>query len=122
MSIDLIREFIGSGVVINNWKAGGKFVESGLRPVITPTGAKFSTHKVGEAFDLKFSGKYTPETLREYMKKIGCFQPGFLQRTDDEAKPFLYMTRIEWMKNMSWFHLDNSIYGSNDGSIKIIYG
>lgn len=126
---DRIRFFIDTGVKINDWKWGGVFKESGLRPSGTSTGASLSQHKYGRAGDLKFNGNgWTPEKLREYMKKIGCFEAGFRDRTDEEAKPFLLITRIEWVtypnlpdKKMSWFHFDTSNTGNEDGSIQIIW-
>jgi hypothetical protein len=106
-AIDDIRDFIGIPVAINSWASGGTAKSSGLRPLSDNIGAKLSQHKFGRAADLKFNSKdWTPEKLREYMKKIGCFEPGFLDRTDDEARPFIHIRRIEWMRNMSWFHLD----------------
>lgn len=120
-SADLIRKFLGIPVTINNWLFGGNFTESGLRRMDTTTGALLSQHKFGRALDLKFNKNgWTPETLRLYMQDIGCFDAGFLDRTDEIAQPFLYITRIEWMDNMNWFHMDVSNLGSNDGSIKII--
>jgi hypothetical protein len=120
---DAIREFIATPITINNWHTGGNFKESGLRNMATTTGAALSTHKFGRGLDLKFnSPKWNPEKLREYMKSIGCFEAGFLNRTDDEAKPFLNMTRIEWMDNMTWFHMDVSNYCNVDRSIMIVKG
>jgi len=125
IAIDRIREFINTSTTINDYAWGGRFKESGLRNHFTKTGATMSAHKSGKACDLKFSGNgWTPERLREYMKKIGCFEPGFKNRKDEEAKPFVLINRIEWMihKEMTWFHVDRSPYCNSDGSIGIIYG
>lgn len=123
MAVDDIRNFINGSCTINDWFWDGRFKESGLRNPTSTTGADLSTHKIGSGFDLKFNvGKWNPESLREYMKEIGCFKAGFLDRTDELAKPFLNITRIEWLDDMSWFHLDNSVHGNADRSICIVYG
>lgn len=137
-----------TSVNINDWAWGGRFKESGLRPAGIPvgyldqskygevinfnvadpalilrtgTGAPLSQHFFGRALDSRSNtGSWVPEELREYMKKIGCFKPGFLDRTDAEAAPFLLITRIEWIDNMGWFHMDCSPIGSTDGSIEIV--
>jgi len=112
VAIDSIREFLypkkgDGGVTINNWVVGGAAKSSGLRKPDNDIGAQLSQHKFGRAADLKFNaGGWTPEKLRIHMKSIGCFEPGFLERTDPEAAPFIHIRRIEWMENMSWFHLD----------------
>lgn len=121
---DNIREFVNTSVTINNYAWGGVFSESGLRHADSETGSDLSTHKYGKASDLKFnSADWTPEKLREHMKKIGCFEPGFKLRRDLEAAPFLLINRIEWAKDveMTWFHHDTSALGNNDGSIAIIW-
>jgi hypothetical protein len=114
------RSFSKVSVIINNWKWGGNFRYSGLRPFDCPEGSKLSMHKYGKANDLKWNDLGGPEALREYMKSIGCFEPGFRQRKDSEALPFVDITRIEWIDNMSWFHYDTSNGGNADGSIRIV--
>jgi len=125
ITIDLIREFIDIPIIINSQNYhGSKFDLSGVRPENANTGAMFSQHKFGRAFDLKFySDKWTPEKLRLYMKEIGCFNEGFrnnfnysfLDLKDYNKKdrlidyisnklniqtiefiPFMFITRIEW--------------------------
>ena len=51
--IDTLRDELGS-ITINDWLWGGKYKESGLRRHDTSTGAQWSMHKFGGAFDLKF--------------------------------------------------------------------
>jgi hypothetical protein len=125
---DRIRDFINKNntnysVTVNNWYWGGAFSESGLRDPNTKTGAGVSQHKYGRASDSKFdTPEWNPEKLREYMKSIGCFEPGFKMRKDKEAYPFLLINRIEWSTNeiMSWFHFDMSPLAPEDGSIGIV--
>jgi len=124
ITADRVREFVNIPVSINDWINGGNFKESGLREPSTSTGADLSQHKFGRAGDLKFnSSKWNPELLRQYMKSIGCFEPGFRYRTDAEAKPFVFIHRVEWRRTtpMSWFHYDVSPLYSDDGSILIIW-
>ena len=52
-TLDTFREQFGP-ITINNWSSGGPYKESGLRDLLTPTGAKYSQHKFGRAFDCKF--------------------------------------------------------------------
>lgn len=119
-SCNRIRDFVGSPVTVNTANTGGRFSLSGLRPFNTTVGAKLSQHKFGRAADCKFSGKYSPVGLRRYMRSIGCFEDGFLQRTDAEAFPFLLIRRIEWIPNMSWFHLDT--FGGHNAKRIIVVG
>lgn len=51
-AVDDLRAECGR-IVVNNWHIGGAFHESGLRMMTTATGAKFSQHKFGNAFDMK---------------------------------------------------------------------
>ncbi len=53
-------------IVVNNWHLGGMFKESGLRRWDTPTGAPYSLHKYGAAFDMKPT-KTTPQKMHAYI-------------------------------------------------------
>lgn len=53
---ELLRSKTGRPGIINNWKSGGPYKESGLRRKDTPTGAKKSAHKDGLAIDYKTLG------------------------------------------------------------------
>lgn len=126
LTADMIRELVDTSIIINSRNYGGKqFDNSGMRLKNSNVGAKFSQHKFGRANDLKFhSEDWTPEKLRLYMKKIGCFEEGFRkkftipflnlknfnkknslieyifnqldQQVPIEFIPFIFMTRIEW--------------------------
>jgi hypothetical protein len=118
MTADLLREKYGPAT-INNWKVGGTLKERGLRDPDTSTGALFSAHKFGCALDMSFKNA-TAEEIREEMKKVGCFDPGFRYNTPKGAEHFKYIHRVESTLNgkpISWFHMD--IYNSfnEDGSI-----
>lgn len=61
--IDMVRDWVGHPLIINNWESGGKRKESGLRDPNTSTGAPKSAHKIGKAVDLICSN-LTAEQLR----------------------------------------------------------
>jgi hypothetical protein len=68
-----IRTKTGKTIVINNWIAGGRFKESGLRQADTKTGSKLSQHKIGQAIDLKqlnVSGKDWHKFVEENAKEL----------------------------------------------------
>jgi hypothetical protein len=62
----LLRDLTGSSVTINNWKVGGSYSLSGLRP-FKSIGAKMSQHKFGRGIDVKIKG-WTPEDIHELIK------------------------------------------------------
>ena len=68
--LDKFRDNFGQSLVVNNWHIGGDYKESGLRDIITKTGAKRSAHKFGIAFDLKTKDM---DALREFIKSFGAF-------------------------------------------------
>ena len=118
ITIDRIREFLGTGITINNWKWGGDFTDSGYRAPNSTVGSKYSSHRRCCACDLKFdSAEWTPEKLRKYMLEAGAFQSGF--KDDSVNSPgtlrhtFEFVCSIEWIGTsfnstkgiMSWFHL-----------------
>ncbi len=49
-------------ITINTWHNGGSYRQSGIRSPDSHVGSKFSSHKFGCGFDLKFSG-YDAETV-----------------------------------------------------------
>ncbi|MGH8235412.1 MAG: hypothetical protein ACREXP_00130 [Steroidobacteraceae bacterium] len=67
MTLQALRDALGP-ITVNNWHSGGAFKESGLRSFDTSTGAKYSQHKFGRAFDCKF-GKVTPREAADYILK-----------------------------------------------------
>lgn len=56
IAADLFRAKVDRPVLINTWKWGGAYKESGLRMPNTTTGGKLSQHKFGRALDLKVEG------------------------------------------------------------------
>lgn len=64
--LDALRERFGP-ITVNTWAWGGGYTESGLRRAQTSTGAEFSQHKFGRAFDCKFDD-VTPQKVSEYIQ------------------------------------------------------
>lgn len=62
--LDCFREYIGVGVTINNWLWGGDLQLRGWRPMDCKTGAEFSMHKYGLAFDGTVKGR-DAESIRQ---------------------------------------------------------
>jgi len=98
-TLQQLRDKFGP-LTVNNWHTGGAFKESGLRNPATPTGAKYSQHKFGRAFDCKFKNA-TPHEVADYVLKAA-------QRFDQrEGTEFPYLTTIENPEaTPSWFHFD----------------
>lgn len=56
-SLDWFKERCdGATIIINDWKWGGGYQYSGVRPFNTNIGAKRSQHKYGKAVDIKIKG------------------------------------------------------------------
>lgn len=116
---DLLRKKYGS-ITVNNWKSGGSLQLRGLRPDDTSTGAMLSAHKRGAALDCNFKNA-SAEEIREDMKKLGCFKPGFRSSVfTKENECFQYIHRVESTisgKPISWFHFDIFNCYNTDGSV-----
>lgn len=99
MCLDRLRDTVGP-LTINNWHVGGSFHESGLRLFDTQTGAFFSQHKYGKAFDLK-PQKITVEQL--YLHIVA----------NHEKYP--QITTIENpAKTKTWLHVDSRWHEGNE--------
>ncbi|MEM5810156.1 MAG: D-Ala-D-Ala carboxypeptidase family metallohydrolase [Candidatus Aenigmatarchaeota archaeon] len=92
--LDNFREFIGRPVIVNNWKTGGQYQYSGFRPRNCETGAEYSQHRFGRAFDIKITGM----TSQEIYKKI----------LENKEHPLLKnITAIEDISlTPTWVHID----------------
>ncbi|MCL2329090.1 MAG: hypothetical protein FWC39_11345 [Bacteroidetes bacterium] len=73
--LDLIREWSGVGLTVNNWFWKGNRNECGFRPNNTTTGATQSAHKYGKGFDI-ISPKLTTvrfwDLINENASKLPC--------------------------------------------------
>lgn len=94
--IDMIREWAGVPLTVNNWKSGGLRKESGLRETDTSTGAAKSAHKAGKAVDMVSSTKSAQELW---------------QIIDANAYKLPCKIRIEKTsggKPITWLHVDTA--------------
>lgn len=91
MSLQSVRDKFGP-VTVNNWHVGGVYKESGLRSFGTSTGALYSMHRFGSAYDCK-SASVTPKEMCEYILK--------------NRKDFPMITAIENPAvTEGWLHID----------------
>lgn len=91
ITLQALRDALGP-CVVNNWHASGPFKESGLRDFRTGTGAMYSQHKYGRAFDCKFKSVTPAEAL------------AYVQEHRDD---FRHLTVIENVNaTPTWFHFD----------------
>ena len=91
-TLDRLRSVFGP-IIVNNWFTGGSYSESGLRRPTTGTGAKWSMHKYGGAFDCKFTSGTTPHKAFAYI----------MARPEE----FPLLTTLEDVeKTVSWLHFD----------------
>lgn len=88
-TLDLIREFFGVPIYINNWRFDGTFHNRGYRDPFSSVGSKLSQHKFGRAVD--FHSQIIPSsTIREQIF--------------ENKNLFPYIYRME--KDTSWVHID----------------
>lgn len=71
----LYREYFGVPVRVNDWWLGGRLQQRGYRVPNTQTGALYSQHKRGAAFDCNIEGY----TAREVYNEIRANQDYFME-------------------------------------------
>lgn len=78
-------------ITINTWHNGGSYKNSGLRAPDTDVGAKYSAHKFGTAFDLKFSDTVPPIVYSQILLEPDKWP--FIRRMEDanETKTWLHI-------------------------------
>lgn len=105
--LDTVREVLGVPIIINNWKAGGSYSESGNRctkcSIVSSNIEKgtlnMSAHNLFEAVDMKPKGL----TIKESVEKIM-----------DNSHRFKAIKRIEDPDYTStWLHVD--VRGHHEG-------
>lgn len=69
------RDWFGAPVTVNTWYFGGVLQERGYREPNSKTGAKYSQHKFGTAFDCNIRG-ITPDEIR---RVIGSNEESFMK-------------------------------------------
>ncbi len=93
------REFFNKPVVINNWHSGGTYQERGYRIPNSNTGARFSQHKFGRAFDCNIKGVDDQEAYNEIVKNFDYF------------KQFGLTTLENYKFTQGWIHSDCRLTG-----------
>jgi hypothetical protein len=91
---EFYRSYFGKAVTVNTWSNGGAFKERGFREPNTTTGAMYSQHKMGRAFDCNVDGITPNEMYIEILKKP---QP-FIERGLTTLESISYTT--------GWLHSD----------------
>jgi len=77
-----VREFFGKPVRVNTWHLGGQFKERGWRNKRTKTGAKYSDHKIGKAFDFNVVGLTDNEVKEKIMQNEKLFYAAGVRRME----------------------------------------
>ena len=96
MALDTLRDRFGP-LVVNNWHLGGTYKESGLREFGTRTGAAFSMHKYGGAYDCKFRD-HGPREVYAYIL--------------EHPQEFPTITALENIESTpTWLHFDDRNHG-----------
>ena len=91
ISLDRIRQYFGVPVIVNNWHEGGSLQSRGFRPYNESIGAKYSQHRLGNAFDLDVAG-ITPDKVRETI----------IDNKDDSHFELITCLEID----VGWLHFD----------------
>jgi hypothetical protein len=95
-TLDLIREWAGVGLTVNNWHWGGARTQSGLRDKNSPAGAPKSAHKLGKAFDI-VSPKITTQQLWT-----------LINRHVGELPCKIRIERTSGGRPITWLHFDTN--------------
>lgn len=90
-ALQSLRDHFGI-IIVNNWSTGGPYKESGLREANTTTGAPYSAHKRGEAFDCK-PAQTSVREMYDYIL--------------DNQHEFPLIRRVENIRyTKGWLHMD----------------
>lgn len=103
--LDYLKEVLPKGsIIINTWKWGGGYTQSGIRTKGSQYYREGSEHSSANAIDLKF----TAYTVQEVFDRLR-----------NDPKITLYFSRMEHIHyTPTWIHLDQ---GEHDGSFKYLY-
>ena len=91
IALDGIRNYFKKPVTVNNWYWNGSFQFRGFRPFDESTGAKYSQHRLGNAFDLDVEGIPAGEVREEIIK-------------NKDGVHFYLITCLEI--DITWLHFD----------------
>ena len=92
--LDMIREWAGVGLTVNNWFWGGNRTMCGFRPNDSTVGAPNSAHKMGRAFDI-VSPKITTQQLW-----------ALIEKNADKLPCKIRIERMSGGKPITWLHFD----------------
>jgi hypothetical protein len=95
--LDMIREWSGVGLTVNNWHWGGRRTQCGYRLPQVTVGAAKSAHKVGKAFDI-VSPKLTAQQLWDVIEKNRYLLPCRIR-----------IERTAGGKPVTWLHFDTRV-------------
>jgi len=95
-TIDLIRDWAGVGLTINNWFRKGARRDSGLRAKNSPVGASNSAHKLGKAFDIVSPKKTTAELWKLIEEHVA------------DLPTKIRIERTSGGKPITWLHVDTN--------------
>lgn len=70
---EFYRSYFNCPVTVNNWYWGGRFQERGFREPHSKTGAKYSQHKLGAAFDCHLRDYSADDVRREILNNSDIF-------------------------------------------------
>ncbi len=82
---EFYRKWFDAPVTINDWYWGGRFSERGYRVPDTTTGAKYSQHKFGAAFDCNVKGLSANEVRNEILNNQFHFMAAGLTTLEHPA-------------------------------------
>ena len=110
--LDLVREWAGVGLTVNNWYWGGTRQYSGFRPKDCKVGATNSAHKTGKnrkacAFDI-ISPKITTKQLW-----------ALIDKNADKLPCKIRIERTSGGKPIAWLHIDTA--AAPNQNVKIYY-
>ena len=105
-TLDNLRRRYGP-IIVNNWHKDGNFRHSGWRPWDCKEGAALSQHKLGRAFDCKFT-QASAEEVRQDLARMP-FSPAFSA-----------IRRIEAFEGMTWFHFDTGNHNRETDGILVV--
>jgi hypothetical protein len=90
-TLDGIREYFNSPIIVNNWHLGGNLDSRGFRRPDDKTGALYSQHRFGRAVDFTVTGRTAEEVRKIIIDNQNIF-------------PFNEITAMEL--DVDWVHID----------------
>ena len=94
--LDMIREWAGVGLTVNNWYWNGDRKDSGFRVKSSKVGAAKSAHKLGKGFDI-VSPKITVQKLWALIDKHA-----------DKLPCNIRIEKTSGGKTITWLHFDTN--------------